>query len=110
MTDISGLVLTYVDKTIFGNKRVHTLYGFVGNGTDTWPAAGVQCKPANFGLLGVDYVEIHGGTLKYTYDYTNELVLAYDNALSGVNNVVVAAVVPTSGQVVRIRATGYGLK
>jgi hypothetical protein len=109
MADISGIILTVVDKTIFGNKRVHTLEGYVGNGTDTWPAAGVQCPPLNLGLTKAEFVEIVGGTLRYEYDHTNEVVNAYTTVLSGTNCVVAAATVPTSGQMIRIRATGYGL-
>jgi hypothetical protein len=109
MTDISGLILTQVDKTVFGNKRVHTFTGYVGNGTDSWPAAGVQCPASNFGLREAEFVEVDGGTLKYVYQYSSSCVQAYTSTLSGVNCVVAAAVVPTSGVAVRFRATGYGV-
>jgi hypothetical protein len=109
MTAISGLILTTVDKTVFGNKRVHTFKGFVGNGTDTWPAGGVQCPPSNLGLTGVDNVEITGGTLLYQYVYTSGCVQAFSNGTSGLNLIVAEALVPTSGVVIRIRATGYGM-
>jgi hypothetical protein len=109
MADISGLIFTVIDRTVFGNKRVHTLEGYAGNGADTWPAAGVQCPPLNFGLTKAEFVEIIGGTLRYEYDHTNEVVNAYTSTTSGVNCIVAAAVVPTSGQLIRVRATGYGL-
>jgi hypothetical protein len=109
MTDISGLILTSIDKTVFGNKRVHTFSTFVGNGSDTWPTAGVQCPPSNLGMIGVDFVEINGGSLIYRYNYNSGCVMAFTGG-SGLALVTASPLVPTSGDVIRIRATGYGLK
>jgi hypothetical protein len=108
MTDISGLILTQVDKTVFGNKRVHTFKGYVGNGTDTIPSAGIQAPAKVFGLASIEFMEISGGSLNYSYDYNSSCVMAWA-ADSGINYIVSNPVVPTSGIEVRFRATGVGL-
>jgi hypothetical protein len=107
MTDISGLILTQIDKTIFGNKRVHTFTGYLGNGSDTIPTGGIQCPAANFGLREAEFVEFDCN-VPLAYQYTSSAVNAYTTA-SGLQWVVAAALVPTSGTSFRVRATGYGL-
>lgn len=109
MTAISGLILTSADYTVFGNKRIHTFSAYQGNGSDTWPSGGVQCPPSNFKLTKIDFVDIDGGTLKYSYDYGNEKVMAYCIQTSGLNFIDATPVVPTSGLFIRIRAQGTGL-
>jgi hypothetical protein len=108
VTDISGLALTYADRTVFGNKRIHTLYGYLGNGTDTVSISGITCPVSNFGLRGVDFVELDA-PMTLTYDYTNERVMAWVIGSGTFNVVACSGITPQSGIVVRIRATGYGL-
>jgi hypothetical protein len=107
MTDISGIVLTSADYTVFGNKRIHT-FSWRQPGTDTWPSGGVQCPPSNFKLTKVDFVDCDGGSLAYSYDYANEKLYAVTGG-SGLALVDAVGVTPTSGLFLRIRAQGTGL-
>ena len=109
MATVSGIILTISDRTVWGNKRVHTCYGYLGNGTDTWPpTAGVQCPPSNFGLQSVEFVNINGVRNIMTYDYNSSCLQLWAYA-SASNTVVGSGIVPTSGQIARFQVIGTGL-
>lgn len=112
MADISGLSLnlTTVDRTIWGNKRVHTLTGFLGNGTDTWPTtAGVSMPASAFGLGTVEHVNIDNSRNPLTYDYSSSCIQLWTLGSGSVNFIVASGLVPTSGQNIRYQVIGTGL-
>jgi hypothetical protein len=96
-------------RTIFGNKRVVIADVTVGDGTDTFPVGGVSLTPANFGLKGIDFVSFTQGKVVYTFDYTNNLFLAYTAAGSpGATATLIAFGGATGSFQDSIRVTVYG--
>jgi len=118
MADMSTARGTFVTtvitggRTVFGNKRVVTADLTVGDGTDTFPIAGVSLLPADFGLKQIEFISFGQGKVVYTYDYTNHLLLAYTAAGSTGATVTLTAFGGSTGSFqdsIRVTAYGYGL-
>ncbi len=110
MADISSITVTNVARTVFGNKRIIIADLTMGDGSSTWPTAGVELLPSDLGLRGIDFLAFQGGTLVYKYDATNKLVHAYTApSTTGADKLLVVATSAIPNETVRCIAIGYGV-
>ena len=110
MADISSVTVSVVARTVFGNKRIVVADIVVGTGaSDDWPAGGISVTPAQFGLDGIDYLIIEGGTLLYRYIHSTGVIQAYTASGSpGVTANLEVADGAVANETVRAMAIGWG--
>jgi len=112
MTDIASITVTPVTgtKTIYGNKRIQISDLTIGNGSATWPPAGLSLYASAFGMSSIDYMAVDGGSLVYKYTPSSSLLQAYTADATGGNAklfLIASSAVPS--ETVRAFVIGSGL-
>ena len=109
MADIASIPVSSVARGVFGNKRYVIADLTIGDGSSTFPVAGVSLTPAELGLTKVDSMLIAHGSIEYSYDATNELMMGYVPAeTTGADKVSVAADDAVPDEIVRCLVLGVG--
>ena len=106
----SDVTYTQVSRTVFGNKRVVIADLTFGNGTTlTLAATGIPLAPSVFGLKGINFLSVDGGTLVYKYNYTTECLLGYtSHATPGATVVLILATGSAPYETIRVTVYGWG--
>jgi hypothetical protein len=109
--DMTGVTsITTVANTVFGNKRIMIADLHIGDGTKEVAAAGIPLTPAEFGLMGIEYMDIESASLVYKFDYSTNAILAYTaHATPGATVKLIIADAAVPHETVRCMVVGYGL-